>query len=65
MHVLAVVIYVLIGDNLIKGMFTGYKHLKVEGLQPKMRQAWIGLVLFAIIFACVWFSVLANAVKYM
>lgn len=65
MHVLAVVIYLLKGENLIKAMFTGYKHLKVEGLQPRMRQAWIGLVLFAIIFACVWFSVLANAVKYM
>ncbi|UJF23069.1 cytochrome b/b6 domain-containing protein [Shewanella sp. OMA3-2] len=65
MHVLAVIVYLVKGENLITAMITGYKRVKGELLHPKMTCIWLALIVFAVLFAAVWFSLLADVVKYM
>lgn len=65
MHVLAVVIYLVKGENLITAMVTGYKRVQGELPQPKMARIWLALIVFVVLFAVVWFSLLADVVKYM
>lgn len=65
MHVLAVIVYLVKGENLITAMITGYKRVQGEFKQPKMAHIWLALTVFAVLFTGVWFSLLADVVKYM
>ncbi|WP_434950815.1 cytochrome b/b6 domain-containing protein [Shewanella sp. HL-SH4] len=65
MHVLAVMVYLIKGENLITAMITGYKRVQGELKQPKMVPIWLALIVFAVLFTGVWFSLLADVVKYM
>ncbi|MGZ9897561.1 cytochrome b/b6 domain-containing protein [Shewanella gaetbuli] len=64
-HVLAIIIYLIKGDNLIAAMITGYKKVNAQVAQPKLRSIWIALVIFAGIFSVVWFVELGNVVAYL
>ncbi|MEJ6121499.1 cytochrome b/b6 domain-containing protein [Vibrio sp. 2-Bac 85] len=76
-HILAVVVHLLKGENLINAMFTGYKELSGHKKNasdkdltdstdaPKLRSQLVALVIVAIIFALVWFYLLAPVVSFL
>ncbi len=76
-HILAVVVHLLKGENLINAMFTGYKELSEDQKNtndkdvvkdmptPKLRSQLLALAIIVIIFAFVWFYLLAPVVSFL
>ena len=64
-HIIAVVIHVLKGDNILKSMFSGYKYVSGQISTPKLRSPWIALVIILVIFSFIWWLLLEPVVSYL
>lgn len=64
-HILAVFVYLFKGDNLIKAMITGYKQFQSQNESPKIKSIWLATIVACAVFASVWFTLLADAIRYM
>ncbi|QDE30429.1 MULTISPECIES: cytochrome b/b6 domain-containing protein [Shewanella] len=64
-HIIAVIAYVIKGDNILKAMFTGYKYVSEQVSSPKLRSPWIALAIGLVIFAFIWWLLLEPVVSYL
>jgi len=64
-HILAVAVHLLKGENLIKAMFSGYKNMQASIVAPKLCSPLLALIIIAIIFSLVWFYLLAPVVSFL
>ncbi|GGP85596.1 cytochrome b/b6 domain-containing protein [Shewanella ulleungensis] len=64
-HVLAVIIHVVKGDNILKAMFSGYKQVEEHTAKPVLRSPWLALVIVAVIFGFIWWLLLEPVVSFL
>ncbi|AZG74249.1 cytochrome b/b6 domain-containing protein [Shewanella livingstonensis] len=64
-HIIAVVVHVVKGDNILKAMFSGYKQVNQQLRSPILRSSWLALVIVSVIFAFVWWWLLEPVVSYL
>ncbi|MBB1318714.1 cytochrome b/b6 domain-containing protein [Shewanella sp. SR43-4] len=64
-HIIAVVVHVAKGDNILKAMFSGYKLASKQITPPRLRSPWIALIIVLAIFVCVWWWLLEPVVSYL
>jgi cytochrome b len=65
LHIIAVIVHVFKGDNILKAMFSGYKQINKQVTSPTLRSPWMALVIVFVIFACIWWLLLEPVVSYL
>lgn len=65
LHVAAVIVHVVKGENLVKAMFSGYKYVSGQVTAPALRSPWLALVIVALLFAGIWWLLLGPVVSFL
>ncbi|MFT6925694.1 MAG: cytochrome b [Psychromonas sp.] len=64
-HVLAVLVHMVKGENLLKAMFSGYKYVSSGITAPKLRSPLLALAIILVIFTFVWIALLEPVVSFL
>jgi cytochrome b len=64
-HVLAVIVHVIKGDNILKAMFSGYKQVNEPVVPPRLRPIWLAFILGVAIFTLIWWLLLEPVVRFL
>jgi len=64
-HVIAVLVHVIKGDNLVKAMLSGYKNVSSGIAAPKLRSPVLALTIVLVIFTLVWIGLLEPVVSFL
>ncbi|RPA63911.1 cytochrome B [Shewanella frigidimarina] len=64
-HIIAVLVHVFKGDNILKAMFSGYKQVTEQVASPTLRSPWMALVIVLAIFAAIWWLLLEPVVSFL
>lgn len=65
LHVAAVILHVVKGDNILKAMFSGYKYVSGKVTAPTLRSPWLALAVVAVLFAGIWWLLLEPVVSFL
>jgi cytochrome b len=64
-HVIAVLVHGVKGDNLVKAMLSGYKYVSSGIAAPKQRSPLLALAIVLVIFTLVWIGLLESVVSFL
>jgi len=64
-HVIAVLVHMVKGENLLKAMFSGYKYVNSGITAPKLRSPLLALAIILVIFTLVWIGLLEPVVSFL
>ncbi|MGX9463492.1 cytochrome b/b6 domain-containing protein [Shewanella sp. A14] len=64
-HIIAVILHVVKGDNILKAMFSGYKQVNEQMVSPNLRSPWLALLIFSVILGCIWWLLLEPVVSFL